>query len=62
MNYLLHFERSRIRSEYEAAVKLHKMQKQQYEDDLQQIGTPGGKNSQVDESRQNKSMLSKNGS
>lgn len=62
MNYLLHFERSRVRSEYEAAVQLHKMKKQQYEDDLQQIpmGTPGGKTSQVDESRQNKSMLSHN--
>lgn len=34
MNYLLHFERSRLRSEYEAAVKLHKMQKQQYDEDL----------------------------
>tara|TARA_B110000305_G_C19252085_1_gene545261 strand:+ start:35 stop:187 length:153 start_codon:yes stop_codon:yes gene_type:complete len=50
MNYLLHFERSKIRTEYEAAVKLHKMQKQQFEDDLQQIpmGTPGGKTSQID--------------
>lgn len=27
MNYLLHFERARLRSEYEAAVKLHEMQK-----------------------------------